>query len=267
MSALELFKSGQLQDAIASSLESVKSKPTDTLARSMLCELLCFDGNLERADKQLDSISTLAPDAVVGASLFRHIIRAEQARREVFFEGRLPEFIEPPSPEFKARLAALIAFREGNAEEVATQLDIARNEQKQLSGTLNDKPFTVFGDYDEILGSVFEALTSNGKYYWIPMEKISSVQLDPPAHIRDYLWRPIEIEMVPGVEGRLFLPLLYVDTFKQEDEKLKCGLNNDWLEDSNGLLRGLGQRVFQVGEDAVPAANISKLEFDGTNAT
>ena len=53
----ELFQAGKLNDAITAALDTVKKKPTDTDARGQLVELLFFSGDLERADKQLETIA------------------------------------------------------------------------------------------------------------------------------------------------------------------------------------------------------------------
>ena len=93
MTARELFDAAKLNDAIAAALEDVKKAPTDTGKRGFLAELLCFAGDLERADKQLDALGHQDPQVMVGVSLFRQLIRAEQARQQFYTEGRLPEFL------------------------------------------------------------------------------------------------------------------------------------------------------------------------------
>ena len=54
MTAYELYREGRLDDAIAAALQKVKAAPTDIDARLLLCDLLCFDTQLERADRQLE---------------------------------------------------------------------------------------------------------------------------------------------------------------------------------------------------------------------
>ena len=57
MSAEELFRSGRLEEAMAEQTAVVKNSPVDSDARYMLFVLLCFAGELERADKQLDVLA------------------------------------------------------------------------------------------------------------------------------------------------------------------------------------------------------------------
>ena len=87
MNAKELYDAGQLDEALSAASDEVKRHPTDLARREFLCELLCFAGELERADKQLDAMNAQQPDAALGISLFRQLIRAEKARQGFFAEG------------------------------------------------------------------------------------------------------------------------------------------------------------------------------------
>src|SRR5262245_15893865 len=98
MNAQDHYRAGHPQEAMAAATAEVKSRPTDTAQRGFLCELLCFAGDLERADRQLDVLGQQDPEALVGISALRQVVRAEQARQQFFTEGRLPEFLDAPSP-------------------------------------------------------------------------------------------------------------------------------------------------------------------------
>src|SRR5262249_14919690 len=88
----QLFYAGPPTEATAAAAEEVRKQASDLAARLFLTELLCFAGDLERADKQLDLISSQDPKQGYGVALVRQLIRAEQARQQLFTEGRLPEF-------------------------------------------------------------------------------------------------------------------------------------------------------------------------------
>ena len=76
------FQAGRLADAVTAALAEVKANPGDTARRVFLAELLCFTGEFERADRQLDVIGDQDPGAALGLALFRQLIRAAQARSE-----------------------------------------------------------------------------------------------------------------------------------------------------------------------------------------
>lgn len=80
--ANELYEAGELNQAIEAGLKEVKAKPLDVTSRYRLVLLLCYNGELERADRQLTILSTQNPDAAIGTALLRQLIRADLAREE-----------------------------------------------------------------------------------------------------------------------------------------------------------------------------------------
>src|SRR5438876_11956474 len=104
MTASDAFKAGKLADAVAAGIDQVKKAPADRGKRTFLAELFLFAGELERADKQLEVLDT--PDApdLMAVRLFRQLVRAETARREVFARVRVPEFVARPSDCVKLHL-------------------------------------------------------------------------------------------------------------------------------------------------------------------
>ena len=58
--ATKHFQAGRLSEAVTAALAEVKARPGDTARRLFLAELLCFAGELERADRQLDVVADRA---------------------------------------------------------------------------------------------------------------------------------------------------------------------------------------------------------------
>jgi len=54
MSPQELYRAGRLTDAIKALSAELRDNPTDIRRRTFLFELLCFAGEYDRADKQLE---------------------------------------------------------------------------------------------------------------------------------------------------------------------------------------------------------------------
>ena len=94
----------------------MKAAPTDIDARLLLCDLLCFDNQLERADRQLDVVVQQDSGLVAGIGLYRQLIRAEIARRDVFESGRVPEFLNGVTDVLKLHVQPSIALREGTTQ-------------------------------------------------------------------------------------------------------------------------------------------------------
>ncbi len=266
MNAKEYYEVGQLAEAITAAAEDVKRHPTDLAPREFLCELLCFAGELQRADGQLDAMGHQDPQALLGISMFRQLVRAELARREFYDEGRLPEFIEQPAPHLQSHLEASIRLREGKAAEAAELLQEAERQRPAVAGVCDGQPFHDMRDLDDLTASFFEVLTPNGKYYWIPMERVESIELFPPERPRDLLWRRAHMIVSNGPDGEVFLPTLYADSHASSDDRIRLGRFTDWGGGEGEPTRGSGQRMFLLGEEAKSIMELKEITSSGPPA-
>src|SRR5207342_2357547 len=172
--AAALFRAGKLDDAVAAAQAALRKAPTDLNARVLLGELLAFAGNLERADVVLDAASTIDPSTAVVVAEFRQLIRADMARRQLFRDGRVPELLTDPTEVQRLQLAALVALRENNMAEAAKNAAAAEEARPHTPGFHNDVAFDDMRDADDLLAGTFEVLTTTGKYFWIPTERVLS---------------------------------------------------------------------------------------------
>jgi hypothetical protein len=90
--ARELFDAGKLNNAIEALGAELRERPTDLHRRTFLFELLCFAGNWDRADKQLD---VLAGDDNLDRT--RPLFGLRQSRR-CKLEQRFCKQPEPDAP-------------------------------------------------------------------------------------------------------------------------------------------------------------------------
>src|ERR1043165_6824411 len=88
MTAYELYQQAKLDAAIDAATQRVKAAPNDVDARLLLCDLLCFDSQLERAERQLEVLVEQDAGLAPGTAVYRQLIRAETVRRDVFQSGR-----------------------------------------------------------------------------------------------------------------------------------------------------------------------------------
>ena len=174
--ALDLFHAGKLKEALAAATDAVRQHPADAAAREFLGQLLCFTGDFERADRQLDALAQQDPGVAVGVALFRSLLRGEQARQQFFSEGRLPDFLDAPSERMRLHLEASIRLRDNQPEEAARLLEQAEEQRPNLTGACDGQPFEGLRDTDDLTASFFKVLASSGKYYWIPMERVESIE-------------------------------------------------------------------------------------------
>lgn len=265
--AMESFEAGRLNEAIALAVEKVRDKPGDVALRWSLCNYLCYTADLERVEKHLDLIAQQEPKSVPNVSLFRQLLRAETARRQFFAEGRLPEFIGEPTHDLTLRLAASIRIREGAVAEAAEILAALEEQRVHSAGSCDGKAFADFRDLDDLTASFFEVLTSTGKYYWIPFERIRVVEFHEIESPRDLVWRRARMAVIDGPDGDVFIPALYPQSFAESDDSVRLGRITDWRGGENSPVRGIGHRMMLVGEESRAIAEIKAIEFETPAAT
>ncbi len=261
MDALKFLNQGQLDEAIESARDVVRERPTELEAREVYSELLCLKGELERADKQLETIVIQQPQSSITAVLIRQLIRAETARRECWSEGRVPEFIGPPDWICEKTLAASVAMRANEGARALEIIEEIDDQRPVLSGTCDEQEFTDFRDLDDTCLAIMEVLTSTGKYFWIPTSRIVSMEFSPVARARDLLWRQCEMRVQDGPDGVVYVPALYYSTASREDLEERLGRKTDWIIQEDQPILGVGQRVFSLGESEVGIMEMKSLKF------
>jgi type VI secretion system protein ImpE len=257
---LELFKQGRLIDAIASATENVKENQSDIVIRSRLIEYLCVSRQFDRADRQLEVIASQDAKTVIRVMELRQLIRASQARGEMWTNGRLPEFTSKPPEHIDCRLRALVSFREGNVSESAGWLEKAENCRPSISGQMGDAKFEDIRDLDDFFGGVLEVFTSTGKYYWVPMEQIIEANFTPPSRPIDSAWCEVDLTLREGPSGVVYVPAIYPELNSDDNqESLTIGRETAWIDGNNGIVRGQGLRCFMVGDQALSIHELSNI--------
>ena len=140
---------------------------------------------------------------------FRQLIRADMARRQLFRDGRVPEFSSDPTEAQRLQLAALVALRANELAEAAKQAAAAEAARPRAPGFHNDTAFDDLRDADDLLAGNFEVLTTTGKYFWIPTERVLSAEFHPPKRPRDLIWRRASMSVAEGPDGDVYIPAIY----------------------------------------------------------
>jgi type VI secretion system protein ImpE len=261
----ELLAIGRLGAAIEAANAQVRRTPTDIGGRVLLAELLLLGGNVDRADTLLDAAGQIDPSITPGVAEFRQLLRAEQARRQLRRDGRVPEFIGEPTPTLHACLAALVAQRDGDAAETARHIAEAEEKRPRAAGIMagpkEDISFDDFRDADDFCAGYFEVLTTTGKYFWIPTERIASVEFHPPRRARDLAWRRATMSVTAGPDGEVYVPAIYHTLEAEIGDELRLGRATDWRGPEEGPVSGLGQRLFLIGDEALGIMELTTLRF------
>jgi type VI secretion system protein ImpE len=261
MTASDLFRSGKLPEAIDAQTQDVKANPGDHGKRLFLFELLAFAGELDRARRQIDAINYREADRDMAVLVYRKLLDAEQARRRLFQEGVKPLFLVEPPEHVRHRLDAVNCLREGRADEAAQLLARANEAAPHLRGRLNDKLFTLWRDADDLFANVLEVF-SQGSYYWLPLEQLETLSMNPPHFPRDLLWVPTHLQVRDGPTGDVFLPALYPGSWEHADDQVKLGRATDWKE-SSGVTLGVGLRTFLVDDDPLSLLECRQIAMAG----
>jgi type VI secretion system protein ImpE len=234
MTATDLYRAGRLNEAIQALGTALRSDPTDAQRRTFLFELLCFAGEYDRAEKQLDVLAGANPDTEMGALLYRSALHAARTR-DAMFAG------ERAAP---------------------------HTEAAPVAGSLNGRPFTSLTDADPRIGARLEIFAA-GQYTWIPLEKISSIRLEPPRRLRDLLWIPAVVHTAEDFKalelGEVLLPVLTPRAANHPDPEVRLGRVTLW-EEVDGNEVPAGQRLFLVDGEEIPLLEIQELEIQPTPA-
>jgi len=257
-----LLHEAQLDEAIAAMNGEVKKDATSIDKRAMLAELLCFAGNLERADVILNAISDIDPGAAVGVAMFRQLIRAEQARQQFYTEGRLPEFHTKPEGAMELELRAAVALRAGSNEEATALLAEREGLRQPIPVIADGTACTDFRDLDDLNAAHLEVLTSTGKYFWFPTSSIAVIEFRKPERRRDLLWRRAFLSIADGPDGEVFIPSIYYAREASAAHRLGHMTDYDTLEGGPAFGRGL--REFVLGEEVRSILELSRIEFPGS---
>jgi type VI secretion system protein ImpE len=260
-----LFREGKLADALTAATAAVRKAPTDIGNRILMAELLAFSGNIERADVILDASAELDPTAAVAVAEFRQLLRGELARRQLFSDGRVPEFLGEPTAAQRLSLAAIVALRHGDSPEAARLAGQAEDIRVHPSGTARGTAFGDMRDADDLLACCFEVITTTGKYFWIPPERVVTLEFHAPKRPRDLFWRRATLQVANGPDGEVYLPAIYPPTPSAATamtDALRLGRATDWQEaGKGGPIVGLGAVTILIGEEALTWLEMDKVAF------
>src|SRR5947207_10407643 len=146
MSPRELCQAGRLDEAVQALGAEVRDNPTDARRRTFLFELLCFQGQWDRAEKHLHLLADSSKESQLGAVLYFSALHGERTRHDLFAKKEYPH------------------------------TPAAGNER---GGTIDGRPFETIEDADPRVGPRLE-LFAAGAYLWIPFEHIEAIEIQEP---------------------------------------------------------------------------------------
>jgi type VI secretion system protein ImpE len=96
----------------------------------------------------------------------------------------------------------------------------------------------------------------------VPFEHIQRLEIQPPKELRDLIWTKAILELTTGTVAEVFLPVLYPNSYKHENELVRLGRMTDWKSLPNEIYVGYGLRTFLSDSKEKTLFEISSLTFD-----
>ncbi len=262
MNAKDFIRAGKLSEARALLIQEVKGAPADPSLRTLLFQVLVLLGELDKAGKHLDAITLHNPESETGVQVYKNLLHAEIERNEVYGLEKRPGFLPEAPPYAEAFFNYLSLLSAGKTEEAEKALENVFADLPLLEGKINvTTAFKGFSDSDSFLMLFMEAIVHE-KYVWIPLASLREViVMTPPKTLFDTIWIPATITCWDGFTAQCYLPVLYQDSCSNSDERLKLGRMTDWSGLGGSFYKGIGQHVYQAGQEDVALLEIQQIVF------
>jgi type VI secretion system protein ImpE len=261
MDAQQLISEGQLAPALAALQDQVRKDPANPRLRTFLFQLLCVQGQWNRALTQLNVAAEMDAAALPMAQTYREAIQCEALREEVMAGKRVPVVFGEPQPWVALLFEALKLEAEGEPEAGAAARERAFADAPAIAGAVNGTPFEWLADSDTRLGPVLETIL-NGRYLWTPMMHIARIEIEAPADLRDNVWMPATFTWTNGATTVGFIPTRYSGTVKAgggagADDALLLARRTQWNDEGHAL----GQRMFATDAGEFALMDVRTVEF------
>ncbi|WP_233838003.1 type VI secretion system accessory protein TagJ [Paraburkholderia sp. ZP32-5] len=198
-----------LAELKAQTIDNVRRHPSNVRERWLLFELLCVDGEWERALQQLQTWATLEPEGASRAHLYHGLIQSEMFRAEVFAGQRTPGEIDPLPTWVNSLIEANVKLGKGDliaADELRHAAFSAAPATRGRGARVGT--FEWLADSDSRLGPVCELAVAGG-YRWVPFDAMKSLTLGPTTTLIDLVWRSVIVGLRNATVLRGYLPVRY----------------------------------------------------------
>lgn len=259
-------RDGDLDTAITLLQTAVRQDPSQSKLRVFLFQLLCVNGQWDRARIQLDLAADLDPGALALAQMYREALLCERLRADVFAGRKSPLIFGEPEEWLALLIESMLVTGTPRQAEAASLRARAFEAAPASSGTIDGEAFAWIADADMRLGPVCEAVI-NGRYYWVPFANIARIDLETPADLRDLVWMPAHFGFRNGGEAVGVIPTRYPGSELSEDASIRLARRTVWQEPEPDLFLGLGQRMLatDTGQHALMDVRLVMID-DGAGA-
>lgn len=261
MSAEDSLKAGHLDEALQELQARVRREPADAKARIFLFQLLAVLGQWNRALTQLNVAGELDAGALAMVHTYRPALHSEALRAPVFGGQRSPLWLGEAEPWMAQLLQALTLELQGHAAQAAELRALAFEAIPATAGTIDGVPFEWIADADARLGPCLEVVI-NGRYYWLPLHRVSAMTLEAPTDLRDLIWAPAHLILQNGGEAHALIPVRYPGSEASGDSAIRLARCTHWQQAADGQDIGLGQRLLATDQGEYPLLEIRELRLN-----
>jgi type VI secretion system protein ImpE len=258
-------RDGDLAGALRALQDEVRRQPADASLRIFLFQLLCVNGEWERALTQLNLAADLDASALAMAQMYREAIRCEVLRREVFDGKRSPVVFGQPEEWIALLVEALQAAAASRHAQARTTRERAFEAAPASAGDLDGTRFDWIADADMRLGPICEAVI-NGQYYWVPWARLARLELDAPADLRDVVWMPARFFFANGGDAVGVIPTRYPGSEASPDPLVRLARKTVGQDDGHDTFTGTGQRMLTTAGGEHSLMDVRAITVDGPAA-
>jgi len=243
----------------------LRSEPANQQLRVFLFQLLCVLGDWERASAQLKALAELDASTFALVHVYGAAITCELFRRDVFAGARAPLVLGEPLPWMALLVRALAEAAHGRAAEAKALRAEAREQAPAIPGRVDAHAFDWIADADSRLGPVCEAVI-DGRYYWVPLERLRSITLEAPSDLRDVVWMPAHLGLVNGGDTAALLPARYPGSELDKDGLIRLARKTEWDEMAADTFHGRGQRMFATDANEYALLGVRRIDLEEPEA-
>ncbi len=265
MLAEQSVREGRIEEALAELQQQVRKAPDNAEYRVFLFQLLCVMGDWERARTQLKVLGELSAGSAPLVHVYGTAITCELLRREVFAGAKTPLILGEPLPWVALLLQGLTEAAQGRGAAAAALRAEALEKAQAVAGAIDGQSFDWIADADSRLGPVCEAVI-DGRYYWVPFERLRSIALEAPSDLRDVVWMPAQLGLANGGQTAALIPARYPGSEADSDGLIRLGRKTEWDEVSPDTFHGRGQRMFATAGGEYALLSVRRIELGGSEA-
>jgi type VI secretion system protein ImpE len=256
--AEQAVRDGDLQAALRQLQDQIKQQPARAELRVFLFQLLSVMGQWERALTQLNVAADLDAKTLAMAQMYREAIKCEALRADVFAGKTSPVVFGQPEEWLALLIESMLVHGRARASEAQSLRARAFESAPTTTGSLDGQAFEWIADADMRLGPVCEAVI-NGRYYWVPFERLARIDIEAPVDLRDVVWMPAHFEFANGGDSVGVIPTRYPGSESADEAVLALARKTVWREDAPEVFSGIGQRILTTDRGEHPIMDVRTI--------